>query len=108
MSAFRVGLLELTRRTDVLGGTRDPDDATTVRIDTADPQQVLRHVLSGYVPPEDMDQAMDWCVEMANQIISHVAEIRDPDAQKAAATIAVAQTLGIGAATQRAAEGKAR
>jgi hypothetical protein len=105
VSAFDDGVRALQRRTDVLGGERT-EDGTEVVVRTDDPEAVLRHILSGYVPGSDMEKAMTWSVEMAKTIVTNSTAIDDPDSLIAAVTMAVAQTLGIGAATERSASGR--
>lgn len=118
MTAFRYGLLAMQRRTDVLGAS-ETEDKARLKIN-AEADAVVRHVLAGYIPVGDVDDAADWTSEMARHIVQSITEmmaatltnggdvvlVGDEDAMLAATRVALAQTLGIGAATERSASGK--
>lgn len=105
MSDLSNAIGAIDRRTRALGAS-ETEDPSMMRMETRLPEQVIRHTLSGYVPADDLEDAMRFAEVMARQIVAMVTSTPDSDAQHAAAAVAVAQTLAIGAATERSAGGR--
>jgi hypothetical protein len=89
--ALEEALRELQARLSAIGV-----EGKGVTIVEADPEELQRAILSGYVPTDDADQAIRFCRECGDALLSMVGEAGSSAAMRAGLRGTVAQILALG------------
>lgn len=87
---------EIGARMDALGVTGDE-----VTVVVAVPDELTRAIMSGYVPTEDVDQALAFVEEGADAMLRLVGEAASARAIRAGLRATLAQIIAIGVALER-------
>lgn len=66
-----------------------------------DPEELQRAILSGYVPPEDAEQAVRFVAECGDVLLKMLGEASSSAAMRAGLRSTVAQILALGVALER-------
>jgi hypothetical protein len=94
--AFEEALNELQERLSAIG-VDDPGVTMTL----AEPDALQRRLLSGYVPPEETEQAMQFLAECGDALLGMVGQAGSHRAMIAGLRTAVAQVLILGVVLER-------
>lgn len=98
---LEASLEELGRRTSALGVEGENETS----IVEGNPDQLARQVVSGYVPPEDADQAMRFAQEVAEAMMRMIAGAPNRTVALAGLKLTVAQVLALGVILERREDG---
>jgi hypothetical protein len=100
VSTFQVALAELDERVKATVGM-EPGAADKIANVRGNPDELVRKVLSGYVPVEDTDEVLEFLQGASKSIQQLVFNANSPLATDAGLRFTVAQMFVIGAAIER-------
>lgn len=93
MSSFEKAVAALADRTTAVAGEKD--------VVSANPDTIVREFLSGYLPLEDIDHAIEFVSQCADATRSNWLQTPSAAGRKAMLMGLFAQMLLVGAATER-------